>query len=316
VAALTLVEDGGLGLDDPVADYIPAVAKLRVAASPMRNADGAFDTVTLARPLLVRDLLTFTSGMGDEGGEGDLGDLYAAQTLYGGSGSLQQRVERVLAHLPLFEQPGTRWRYGWSLDVLAVVMEIATGQTLADILQQRVFDPLGMDATGFMSPPDRHGELARVYTQDQDGNLVLVESSDAEARDWTPGGGGLVSTAGDYLRFALMLWNGGSFDGARVLRPETVAMMTHPQVEEGVLAGEGIEGLGWGLGLAVVVDADATMTFDRTGDFWWAGYYGTTFFVSPATGLVGVVISQNEPGPYSGTPYAVHLAQGFAFAGL
>ena len=134
--------------------------------------------------------------------------------------------------------------------------------------------------------------------------------------DWTPGGSGLVSTAGDYMRFALMLWNGGSFDGTRILSEAMVETMTTPHVTSGVLVEEGIEGLGWGLGLAVVVDADGTPTIDRDGDFWWSGYYGTTFFVSPATGLVGVVLSQNQPSAHSGLPYAVFLAQTFPFLGL
>jgi CubicO group peptidase (beta-lactamase class C family) len=125
-----------------------------------------------------------------------------------------------------------------------------------------------------------------------------------------------VSTAGDYLRFALMLWNGGRYDGARILAPGAVAEMTRAHVSSGVLEDQGIQGLGWGFGLAVVVDAEATPTIDRDGDFWWSGYYGTTFFVSPSTGLVGVVLTQNQPGPHSPHPYPVYLAQAFAFAGL
>ena len=100
------------------------------------------------------------------------------------------------------------------------------------------------------------------------------------------------------------------------LSPETVAHMTHPHIESGVLTDMGIEGLGWGLGLAVVVDSDSTLNIDRDGDFWWSGYYGTTFFVSPETGLAGVILSQNQPGPFSGWPVAVHLSQAFAYWGL
>ena len=118
------------------------------------------------------------------------------------------------------------------------------------------------------------------------------------------------------MRFALMLWNKGLYNGSRILKPETVELMTHPHVESGVLDDMDIEGLGWGLGLAVVVDAEATMNIDRTGDFWWSGYYGTTFFVSPETGLVGVIMSQHQPGPHSGWPIAVHLSQAFAYWGL
>jgi len=155
-----------------------------------------------------------------------------------------------------------------------------------------------------------------MYTQDENGELARVESPASDAPGWTPGGSGLVTTAADSMRFALMLWNAGRFDGARILSPESVRLMTQPHVASGVLESEGIEGLGWGLGLAVVVDAAATPMIDRDGDFWWSGYCGTTFFVSPQTGLVGVVLTQNQPGPHSGRPHPVYLAQAFAFLGL
>jgi CubicO group peptidase (beta-lactamase class C family) len=118
------------------------------------------------------------------------------------------------------------------------------------------------------------------------------------------------------MRFALMLWNGGTYQNVQILRPETVALMTRPHVTSDVLADEGIEGLGWGLGMAVVVDADKTEMIDRNGDYWWSGFYGTTFFVSPETGLIGIVLSQNQPGPYSGRPFSIYLAQAFPFFGL
>ena len=146
--------------------------------------------------------------------------------------------------------------------------------------------------------------------------LESVAKAILNARATIDGGSGLVATAGDYMRFALMLWNRGEYQGVRILAEETVDAMTRLQVPSGVLAANDIEGMGWGLGLSVVADADATLTPDRSGDYWWAGYYGTTFFVSPSTGLVGVILSQNEPGEYSGLPLAVYLVQGLAFAGI
>ena len=113
-----------------------------------------------------------------------------------------------------------------------------------------------------------------------------------------------------------MLWNGGDYQGVRILQQETVDNMRRLHVEGGVLADEDIEGLGWGLGMAVVADENATIMPDRTGDFWWSGYYGTTFFVSPETGLAGVIMSQNEPGEFSGLPVEIFIVQGLAFAGL
>jgi CubicO group peptidase (beta-lactamase class C family) len=118
------------------------------------------------------------------------------------------------------------------------------------------------------------------------------------------------------MRFALMLWSGGEYLGTRIIEEDTLREMRDLHVASGVLSEEGIDGIGWGLGFAVVADADASLTPDRTGDFWWAGYFGTHFFVSPESGLVGVLLSQNEPGEYSEHPIALYVAQALAFAGL
>jgi CubicO group peptidase (beta-lactamase class C family) len=315
VAALVLVEAGRLGLDDPVERYIPAAGKLRVAASESLSEDGTLPTVPLSRPLTVRQLLTFTAGIGSEEDPSELGRLWAERDIYAGAGSLEQRVNRVLT-APLYEQPGASWRYGWSADVLARVVEVAAKQPFDRFLEREIFTPLGMSSTSFLPPAGERSDMATVYTQDSDRNLVRVESPVSDAVDWTPGGSGLVATAADYMRFALMLWNGGSYDGVRILTRESVALMTQPHVRDGVLEEEDIAGLGWGLGVAVVVDAAATPMIDRNGDFWWAGFYATQFFVSPETGLVGVVLAQNQPGPFTRRPYAIFLAQAFAFWGL
>lgn len=303
VTAMILIEEGRLGLDDPVSLYIPAAADLRVATSQTAGPDGTIPTVALDRPLTVRDLLTFSSGIGGAG------DIYA------GSGSLEERIDRLMT-VPLFEQPGTQWRYGYSADVLARVVEVASGEAFDDFVVDRVLEPLGMTSTSFLTAESDRDGLATMYTQDENGRLVAVDRPRGDSLDWTPGGSGLVSTAGDYMRFALMLWNGGTYQGTQILKPETVAQMTQAEVQSGVLPEQGIEGLGWGLGMAVVVDGDATSTFDRTGDFWWSGTYGTTFFVSPSTDLVGIVLSQNQTGPYSPIPYAIYLTPALAFLGL
>lgn len=315
VAALILIEEGKLGLDDPVANYLPAFAKPRVVNSETPDQHGNFSSHPAEQTLLVRHLLMFSSGIGPGMGEkSDFVDYWNEHGIHElEQGSLADRVDHI-ARLPLFEEPGTRWRYGWSADVLARVVEVASGDSISDFVQQRILQPLGMNATRYLPSPDQRDELATVYTQDINGDLTLAPLPyDTE---WTPGGSGLVSTAGDYMRFALMLWNGGEYQGSRILSQQTVDAMTALHMPSGVLAASDIEGLGWGLGLAVVADADATLTPDRKGDFWWAGYYGTTFFISPETGLVGIVLSQNEPGEYSGLPVAVYVVQGLAFAGM
>lgn len=315
VAALQLVEAGVIHLDDPVATYLPAFADLRVATRHTRDRDGGFATEPAQLSMTIRHLLTFSSGIGP--GRDDPSDLWQHWQANGprtlASGPLAPRIDH-LAGLPLFENPGERWRYGWSADVLARVVEVASGQPFDEYLQEHIFVPLGMAQTRFLLSVRDRSALAVVYTQDASGELVpVIPRSDT---DFPEGGSGLVSTAADYMRFALMLWNEGEYRGARVLRAETVQDMRRLHVPSGVLAGEGIDGMGWGLGMAVTADAQASRTPDRDGDFWWAGYFGSTFFVSPATGLVGVLLSQNEPGPYSDDPVAIYIAQALAFAGL
>jgi len=315
VAAMMLVEAGRIGLDDPVAGYLPEFARLRVATSQEPDADGTYPTKPLETPITIRHLLMFSSGIGPGRDKDtplvllwDQKGIYAQQR-----GDLGERVT-ALAQLPLLEEPGTRWRYGFSLDVLARVIEVVSGEPISQYLQARILGPLGMDDTRYLPPPGQRDALATVYTQDRDGKLTKAPLPYDTA--WTPGGGGLVSTAADYMRFALMLWNGGEYRGVRILKESTVDEMTRLHVPGGVLADEGIEGLGWGLGMAVVADADLSITPDRNGDFWWSGYYGTTFFVSPSTGLVGVILTQNEPGEHSPLPVEVYVIQGIALAGI
>ncbi len=321
VAAHILLEEGKLGLDDPVERYIPALANARVATSHTRSADGTFPTEPADPIPTIRHLLMFSSGVGP--GMSSPSDLSSHWKEHGlrstRTGSLAERVDRIV-QLPLFEHPATRWRYGGSADVLARVIEVAADEPFGEFVARRILRPLGMSSTRFLPPEPGKSELARVYTQNEDGDLVLAEPS-IDAEDWTPGGSGLVSTAPDYMRFALMLWNRGEYDGTRILAEETVAEMTRLHVPSGVLAaqevdGKGLEGLGWGLGLSVVADSESTPFSDRDGDYWWGGYYGTTFFVSPQSGLVGVILSQNQPGPHSDLPIALYVSQALAFAGL
>lgn len=319
VSAMILVEEGALGLDDPVAKYIPAFANLKLATSQSRNAEGGFDTKKLDNEMLVRHLLMFSSGIGPgiEPEPSELHDHWEENTIYAeNQDSLAERIDSM-ASLPLFEEPGTAWRYGWSADVLARVVEVAAGQPYGEFVVERILQPLGMDATAYLQAGDSFEGVATVYTQDGNGDLAVAEPRfDAY---WTPGGSGLVSNAEDYMRFALMLWNGGEYQGVRILEAETIAEMRSLHMPEGVLSTIGMEGLGWGLGVAVAADSEASMVPDSNGDFWWSGYFGTTFFVSPSTGLVGVILSQNEPkgfddGGESG-PIHLFIAQAIAQAG-
>lgn len=312
VAALMLVDEGRLALDDPVAKFVPAFADAKVVAE--RDPSGAFSTRPLEAPLRVRDLLTFTSGIGGYAESDDPFDRIwrSPDVEAGGLGSLADRIERV-ALRPLYETPGTRWRYGLSADVLARVVEVAAGEPFDAFLRRRLFGPLGMRSTDFPDHQPQDAPRARMYTHAEDGSLVRETRFDEDyGRGWTPGGGGLVSTAGDYMRFALMLWNGGSWNGVRILAPETVAEMTRLQVPGGVLADMGLEGLGWGFGVSVVADERVVPMRASNGDFWWSGRFGTHFWISPAKDTVVVVMQQTESGPYSDRPIDGSLVQSIA----
>ncbi|MCR9096944.1 MAG: beta-lactamase family protein [bacterium] len=309
VAALVLVDDGRLGLDDPVAGILPAFASPMVVTG--RDAEGEFETDFLEMPITVRHLLTFTSGIGGYAETDDpLDRLWRSPDIeIAGLGTLADRIDHV-ASRPLYERPGERWRYGWSADVLARVVEVASGQPFDAFLRERIFEPLGMTATGFVDdvPPD--APFARMYTHDEAGELVRETRFDEYyGRGWTPGGGGMVGTGPDYLRFAMMLANGGALEGVRVLREETVAEMTRLHVAEGVLADMGLEGLGWGLGVSVVADETVTLMPSTNGDYWWSGRFGTQFWISPANETVVVVMQQTETSEYSDLPWASTVVQ-------
>ena len=314
IAALILVNEGKLRLNDQVASYIPSFENLRVAVTENKNAAGFFDTRPIEKPLLVKHLLMFSSGIGP--GYSKASDLYKHWMANGirshESGGLAERVEK-LSQLPLFEEPGSVWRYGSSADVLARVIEVVSGEAFDVFLEERIFSQLGMDNTRFLHAVPDHKILAQVYTQDSDGELVVAPKRiDSE---WNEGGSGLVSTASDYMRFALMIWNGGEFNGVRILPKQVISDMKLPHVKKGVFARRDVKGLGWGLGVGVVVNEDSTLP-SKLGDIFWGGYYGTTFFISPSTGLVGIILSQNEMSPYSGgyqTP--IYAIQAIALSG-
>ena len=313
VAAMLLVEDDRLSLDDRVDQYLPGFGGLEVATE--RSADG-FRTAPASTPLRVRHLLTFTSGIGGYEAAGDALDrTWRARNIEAaGGGTLTQRIERMRG-LPLHEEPGTRWRYGWSLDVLARIVEVVSGEPYARFVERRVFAPLGMTRTAYPSDLPAEPEIARLYTHAADGSLMRDTEFADYGEGWAAGGGGLVSTAPDFLRFALMLAGGGALGEVRLLREETVAEMTRAHVQDGVLSdGEvgGLEGLGFGLGMSVVVDAERVVMPAQDGDFWWAGLFGTLFWVSPAADTVVVVMQATARNEYSGLPVTPTLVQGIA----
>lgn len=300
VAALMLVEDGVIALDDPVSDYIPAFADVRVATSLQRDDTYEIPTTAPERPITVEDLLTHTSGLGyvfDY--QSNLGALYIDGDIYSAEGDMNARMES-LAGLPLYFQPGSAWFYSYASDVLGHLVSVASGQSLEDFAQQRIFRPLGMSDTTFFLRDDQRNRLAALYTHGEDGALTRIP----DAQDTIPrspieaGGAGLLSTANDYIRFGQMLANGGEFEGVRLLSREMVAEMAsaHVQADRMPDRMDAID-LGYGYGVGVVYDGPGAHPVRNIGDFGWSGYFDTEFFVSPSTGVVAVIMSQEQPGP-------------------
>ena len=321
IATLILIEEGKLSLYDPIEKFIPSAAKIRVAVQAEQMLDGKLVTEPLKRPITVFDLLTFSSGAGysdsvDNKGLSRLSHLWAESDIYKGSGSLEQRVNKIMK-LPFFEQPGKIWRYGWSTDILARVVEVASKESFGDFLNKKIFLPLEMNETNFFSDENKNNQIAEVYARNGLFNLTLIENPRSNPVDWTPGSSGLISNAEDYIKFALMLWNEGEYNGQRIVSPDSIALMRQPHIQSGVLSTQ-VDGMGFGFGVGVVMDSEKTILMDRTEDFFWSGFYGTNFFVSPQSGLVAVIMSQNQPPPASPWPgsYGVFIAPAFAFLGI
>ena len=298
VAAMMLVEEGKLGLQEPVSKYIPEFKDMKVGVESA-DAEGkpVLKLVDAKRQITVQDLLRHTSGLT----YGVLGPLNAVKQMYKDADIFSQKWVladfcRALAKLPLQFQPGTTWEYSHSTDVLGRVVEVASGQALDGFLAERIFEPLKMVDTGFQVPPAKLDRLAQPMPDVYSGKTPeLIDFS--KPQTFFAGGHGLVSTAGDYLRFAQMLANGGELEGARILGPRTVEYMTsnhvNPQIDKGPAWLPG-PGYGFGLGFATRIDRGQSEWPGSPGDFYWAGYAGTYFWIDPEEELVPVLMSQ-EP---------------------
>ena len=287
VAVMMLVEEGKLSLDDEVSSVIPDFADVRVYQDNGRHR-------TPDRPMLIRHLLTHTSGLSyGYFGTSAVDSMYNAD-LNGpaamGGYDLERRVE-ILASLPMVDDPGDRWNYSLSTDLLGRVVEVVSGQTLDRFFQDRIFDPLGMHDTGFEVPGDKQDRFTAMYSRGPEGLTMgdsPTEGSYSRTPSWLSGGGGLVSTASDYLRFCLMLMGGGELDGARVLKSETVQLMTHNHLADDLLPVMGFPGMGFGLGFAVPAGAE-------DGTYWWSGVANTYFWIDPAEEIVAFAWTQLQP---------------------
>jgi CubicO group peptidase (beta-lactamase class C family) len=324
VAAMILMEEGRLQLADPVSKFLPEFAELQVSV-PSADAYGkvTYGFVPAERPITVQDLLRHTAGLA----YGELTANAAVQEAYAGIGVYQPDglpfeardvapAEQIvgLAKAPLVHQPGTVWEYSLASDVLGRVVEKASGMRLGDFLEQRLFTPLGMVDTGFSVAEADMARLAEPLAMDPatGGPNRLIDVSAPPAND--SGGAGAVSTASDYALFAQMLLGGGELNGARILSPTTVRLMASDhlgsRIEAPVTPGElllGTPGYTFGLGFAVREAPGIAAIPGSEGEFMWAGYGGTFFWIDPEQELVGVLMTQ-APGP-SRAYYRRHIKQ-------
>jgi CubicO group peptidase (beta-lactamase class C family) len=304
VAAMMLVDEGKLFLDDPVSKFIPAFADAKVGVDLSDEAgEPPLKLEPLQRPITIRDLLRHTSGI-TYGffGETAVRKRYANPALYDGDFDNAEFAERI-ARLPLADQPGTRWDYGHSTDVLGRVVEVASGQTLLRFEKQRLFDPLVMPDTGFyVADKARWPRLAEPLPHDRFGprtsfgRRIAGIITPTLPRRWESGGAGMVGTAEDYARFLQMLLNGGALEGRRYLKPETVASMTSDHVgpETRILLDPFYfpgPTSGFGLGFAVRTQTPPGTSWPL-GEYRWDGAGGSFFFVVPSDDLFVVFMVQ------------------------
>jgi len=313
VALMMLVEEGLIGLDDPVHQHIPAWKDLAVYASGtpslLPDAAGGYLTTPTLRPMKVVDLLTHTSGL-------TYGFMMrtAVDAAYRRAkitdrqtpGGLAQMVEQ-LAQIPLDFSPGTAWNYSVAIDVLGYLVEKLSGLRFGEFLRTRLFEPLGMNDTAFHVPPDKIERFSSCYQPEGAGRGLKLQDDARESTYGKPpllesGGGGLVSTAHDYLRFCRMMLHGGTLDGVQILSPKTVALFSlnflpgNREIADmampGMFSESGYAGVGFSLGCGVNIDVAKTRLPGTLGEYFWGGAAATAFWIDPKEELTVVFMTQ------------------------
>jgi CubicO group peptidase (beta-lactamase class C family) len=311
--ALMMVEEGLIGLDDAVHTYIPAWKNLGVYASGMpsllADAPPGFLTTPTLRPMKVVDLATHTSGLT----YGfmmrtavDAAYRKAKVTDRQTPGGLSEMIEQ-LTQIPLDFSPGTAWNYSVSIDVLGYLVEKLSGMSFGEFLQTRLFEPLGMNDTAFYVPGDKTDRFTSCYQPESSGPGLKLQDDARESTYAAPpmlesGGGGLVSTARDYLRFCRMMLNGGALDGVQILSPKTVALFSLNYLPDGrevadmtlpgMFSESGYAGVGFSLGCGVNVDVAKTRLPGSLGEYFWGGAAATAFWIDPKEELTVVFMTQ------------------------
>ena len=306
VSLMQLWEQGKFGLDDPISKYLPEFATMLV----QDGVDAAGKPVwrSSARPVTVRDILRHTAGFAYGAGETEAEKAFAASAPLALTNNLTEFGHRI-SHVPLLYDPGTQWRYSAAVDVQALLVERLTGEKFEDYVQAHVLKPLGMTQTGWSPPQDYLERLAATYILGKDGKLVREDDKAMHAFNFpkpamTMGGAGLVAPIDDYMRFARMLVGGGTLDGARILKPSTVRLMSTNQLDARVterawLPGKGNVGFAMDFAVRVGRPLNAEENRGALGEFFWDGAATTLFWVDPANKLTAVFFVQTKP--FTGT---------------
>lgn len=287
LSAMLLWEEGHFKLDDPVSDHLEGFSDLEVLKDPATGKDGP--TVAAKSEITIRQVMSHTAGF-SHGLEGTKFDREFAMAMYfAPQKDIADRVA-TLTSLPLIAQPGTKWSYSASPDVLALLVEKYSGMTMAEFLQQRILDPLGMENTGYNLPEEKAARLAKLY-KIEDGKLVRdLYQMGATGNTVFGGSHGLVSTAPDYAKFCLMLLNNGKAGDVRIVKPSTLDLMTSSQLGDIPY----VPGQTFGLGFGVLTDTPESGIGSK-GLHFWSGAYSTFFFVSPEDNMFAVLMTQRSP---------------------
>jgi CubicO group peptidase (beta-lactamase class C family) len=315
VAMMILFEEGKWQLNDPVAKYIPEFAKLKVYGTDANNNVVMKDP---AHPVTMRELMSHSGGFTYGFFSNTAVDkLQLEADVLNPNNTLDEFIKRV-AKLPLNSQPGTEWHYSISVDIQGYIVQKLSGMPFDEFLEKRIFKPLGMVDTGFYVPKEKLNRFAEFYSYDKDGKMQVVGPHDGLNHDFSAkpalssGGGGLVSTTSDYMRFCKMMLNGGQLDGVRILSPLTVELMRTnvlaPTVP--ILA----PGAGFGLDFAIYTDPAAAGGYYGKGSFWWGGAAGTWFWIDPVNDLIVVGMIQQVAGTGAAATGAIPDVRGLSHA--
>ncbi len=287
IAFMTLYEEGRFNLNDPVSKFIPAFNDLKVIQVKANEVE----YVNPERPVLIWHLLSHTAGFSHGLGDNEY-DTNLRKILYESEHkTLEERVSALLAY-PLMGHPGNQWNYSASPDVLGLLIEKISGQSLAVFLKERIFEPLGMKDTGYNVHKEEQSRVAGLHQSESDGTVKAIDAwAPAEGNTLFGGTHGLYSTAEDYMKFSLMLLNNGSHNGKRIISRKTLELMTANHIEGLIYS----PGNGFGLGFGVLKNLAKNKASGSEGSFYWSGAFNTYFVVDPAEDLVAILMAQHWP---------------------